>query len=183
MCRCLAVPSPPPRSTERHCTTWGLTRRVRNLISSLHTRKTETLAGLNADWITMFTQIVITSTSFAFKLNFAEELATFSTYKWLYMLLCNSFLIADVLGYNHDNIQHDGVHVNEGLCNYHKLPGLFVIPQWKPMSENTSASQQNPPVSLSRSLRWSVENGHVWEDESADRRRWTQHWDASALYR
>ncbi len=34
MCHCLAVPSPPPRSTERHCTTWGSTRRVRNLIFS-----------------------------------------------------------------------------------------------------------------------------------------------------
>lgn len=57
MCRCLAVPSPPPRSTERHCTTWGSTRRVRNLISSLHTLKEETLAGLNADWITMHRKV------------------------------------------------------------------------------------------------------------------------------
>lgn len=98
MCRCLAVPSPPPRSTERHCMTWGSTRRVRNLISSLHTP-----AGLNADWITMhrkvFTQIVFTSSSFALKLSFAEELATFSTCIWLYLLLHNSLLIAVVFGY------------------------------------------------------------------------------------
>lgn len=89
MCRCLAVPSPPPRSTERHCMTWGSTRRVRNLISSLPSLKTESLGGLNTDWIRMhrkvFTQIVF--------LLLAHLLSNWALQKWLqHFQLVNDYI-------------------------------------------------------------------------------------------